>query len=116
MNPRDSDLKITSDGEHIVFNGAKHFNTGGVGSDLRVLEGVHEGNEDHIFTLVDTNQPGLQFAHNWDNLGLRLTESGSVKIQDVHGPWEDALEWDASKKKPIPEVLKIPFGSLLLPT
>lgn len=40
VNPRDNDQKITDDGDHIIFNGFKHFNTGGVVSDLTVLEGV----------------------------------------------------------------------------
>ena len=40
VNPRDNDQKITDDGDHIVFSGFKHFNTGGVVSDLTVLEGV----------------------------------------------------------------------------
>lgn len=116
VNPRDSDLKITSEGNEIVFNGFKNFNTGGVVSDLTVLEGVLDGTEDHIFTLVKTEQPGIQFSHNWDNVGLRLTESGSVKLENIRVPWSDALGWDATKKRPIPEVLSIPFASLLLPT
>lgn len=117
MNPRDSDLKITSEGSNIVFNGFKNFNTGGVVSDLTVLEGVLEGTEDHIFTLVNTVQPDkIQFAHNWDSIGLRLTESGSVKIDNVRVPWTDALGWDAQTKRPISGVLGIPFASLLLPT
>ena len=62
MNPRDSDLNITEDGDHLVFNGFKNFNTGGVVSDLTVLEGVYNGTENHIFALVPTNQPGIQFA------------------------------------------------------
>jgi alkylation response protein AidB-like acyl-CoA dehydrogenase len=80
------------------------------------LEGVLDGTEDHIFTLVKTDQSGIQFAHNWDSVGLRLTESGSVKITDVRVPWSDALGWDAQTKRPIPEVLGSPFASLLLPT
>ena len=40
VNPRDNDQRITDDGDHIVFSGFKHFNTGGVVSDLTVLEGV----------------------------------------------------------------------------
>ena len=40
VNPRDNDQNITDDGDHIVFSGFKHFNTGGVVSDLTVLEGV----------------------------------------------------------------------------
>jgi alkylation response protein AidB-like acyl-CoA dehydrogenase len=116
VNPRDSDLRITSDGSDIVFNGFKNFNTGGVISDATILEGVYEGTEDHIFTIAPTNQPGIQFSHNWDNIGLRLTESGSVKIDNVRVPWSDAFGWDPATKKPIDAVLKIPFATLLLPT
>ena len=116
VNPRDNDLKITAEGDKIVFNGFKNFNTGGVVSDLTVLEGVLEGTEDHIFTFVKTDQPGLQFAHNWNNIGLRLTESGSVKIENVSAPFSDALGWDTSTKKPDPDILTIPFATLLLPT
>lgn len=115
VNPRDTDLQITSDGDHIVFNGNKFFNTGGVVSDLTVLEGVLEGTQDHIFAIVPTRQAGIQFAHNWHNIGLRLTESGGVKIDNVRAPWADALGWDSSSKKPRGDTLKVPFASLLLP-
>ncbi|KAJ3493489.1 hypothetical protein NLG97_g4696 [Lecanicillium saksenae] len=116
VNPRDSDLKISNAGDGIVFNGFKFFNTGGVISDLTVLEGVYEDTTDHIFAIVKTDQAGINFGHDWNNVGLRLTESGSVKIENVKAPWADALGWDASAKKPDPAVLGIPFGTLLLPT
>ena len=61
MNPRDSDLNIKDEDDHLVFNGFKNFNTGGVVSDLTVLEGVYEGTENHIFAIVETKQPGIQF-------------------------------------------------------
>jgi alkylation response protein AidB-like acyl-CoA dehydrogenase len=85
-------------------------------SDLTVLEGVLDGTKDHIFTIVKTRQPGIQFANDWDNVGLRLTESGGVKLEDIRAPWADALGWDPKLKKPIPEILTIPFATLLLPT
>ncbi|KAH6671937.1 thermophilic desulfurizing enzyme family protein [Halenospora varia] len=116
VNPRDNDLKITDNGDHLIFDGFKHFNTGGVVSDLTVLEGVLEGTENHIFAIVPTSQPGIQFAHNWNNIGLRLTESGSVRISQVSVPWTDALGWDAKAKTPDPAILTIPFATLLLPT
>jgi len=47
---------------------------------------------------------------------MRLTESGSVKIENVRVPWSDAFGWDPKTKRPIEAVLKIPFASLLLPT
>lgn len=116
VNPRDSDLKISSSDTHITFNGSKYFNTGGVVSDLTVLEGVLDGTTDHIFAFVPTAQPGIVFAHNWNNIGLRLTESGGVKIENVKVPWGDALGWDEQRKRPVEEVLGIPFAALLLPT
>ncbi|KAI9745850.1 MAG: hypothetical protein M1818_000531 [Claussenomyces sp. TS43310] len=116
VNPRDNELKVTLDGEELVFDGFKNFNTGGVISDLTVLEGIYEGTEAHIYTIVKTDQPGIQFKHNWDNIGLRLTESGSVKIEKVRVPWSDAFGWDATNREVIDSVLKIPFATLLLPT
>ncbi|KAI9700150.1 MAG: hypothetical protein M1820_006932 [Bogoriella megaspora] len=116
VNPRDSDLKITSEGDHIVFEGFKNFNTGGVVSDLTVLEGTFEGTDAHIFAYAPTQQAGIQFAHNWHNMGLRLTESGSVKIDRVAVPWADALGWDPKTQKPLAQILNIPWATLLLPT
>ena len=116
VNPRDKDQKIVDDGDGIIFSGFKNFNTGGFISDLTVLEGVYEGTDKHLFALAPTKQPGLQFAHNWDNMGLRLTESGSVNIDNVRVPWTDALGWDPKTKAPIDSVLSIPYATLLLPT
>ncbi|KAL2202395.1 acyl-CoA dehydrogenase domain-containing protein [Sarocladium strictum] len=116
VNPRDNDLKITPDGDNIIFNGFKFFNTGGVVSDLTVLEGSYNGTADHIFAFVKTDQVGIKFGHDWDNIGLRLTESGSVKIENVVAPWTDALGWDIETKKPDLSVLGLPFATLLLPT
>lgn len=115
VNPRDNDLAIKASDSGLVFTGHKNFSTGGVISDLTVLEGVVAGTTDHIFAIVPTNQPGLQFLHNWDNVGLRLTESGGVKIDSVPVPWEDALGWDATTKKPDPAILGIPLASIFLP-
>ncbi|KAF3768074.1 acyl-CoA dehydrogenase NM domain-like protein [Cryphonectria parasitica EP155] len=116
VNPRDSDLKVTDSGDKLVFNGVKHFNTGGVVSDLTVLEGVLEGTENHVFAIVPTKQDGIKFKYNWDNVGLRLSESGGVTIDNVSSPWSDALGWDGEKKQPIADIVGVPFGSLLLPT
>jgi len=90
VNPRDSDLVIREKGDELVYSGRKSFSTGGVVSDLTVLEGVLEGTDTHIFAIVPTDQPGIVFANDWDNLGQRLTESGSVEIKDVRVDWASA--------------------------
>ena len=90
VNPRDSDLTVIEDGDELVFSGHKSFSTGGRVSDLTVLEGILEGTDTHIFAIVPTDQPGIVFADDWDNLGQRLTESGSVDIIDVRVDWSSA--------------------------
>lgn len=90
VNPRDSDLIVVEDGEELVFTGHKSFSTGGQVSDLTVLEGILEGTDTHIFAIVPTDQPGIIFADDWDNLGQRLTESGSVDIVGVRVDWSAA--------------------------
>lgn len=90
VNPRDGDLVITEDGDELVFSGRKSFSTGGVVSDLTVLEGVLDGTDTHVFAIVPTDQPGIVFSDDWDNLGQRLTESGSVRIDGVRVPWAAA--------------------------
>ena len=77
---------------------------------------VLESTDKHIFAIASSRQPGVQFQHNWDNVGLCLTESGSVKIDNVRLPWSEALGWDPIKKEPIESILKIPYTTLLLPT
>ncbi|KHE85695.1 acyl-CoA dehydrogenase NM domain-like protein [Neurospora crassa] len=125
VNPRDSDLVITADPNNsakIIFNGSKHFTTGAAVSDLIVLEGslssssFPESGGAHIFAYVPTTDPGITFSFNWDAIGLRLTESGSAQISNVVVSWEDALGWDASTKQPLPDILGVPFATLLLPT
>lgn len=90
VNPRDTDLVITEDGDELVFTGGKTFSTGGRVADLTVLEGVLDGTDTHIFAIVPTDQPGIVFRGDWDNLGQRLTESGGVTITDVRVDWAGA--------------------------
>ena len=95
VNPRDSDLKVTSEGDEIVFNGTKNFNTGGVVSDITILEGVLEGTTDHIFTAVQTRQPGIQFAVSFAQgscAPLTTTDPRLAQLEQhrppTHGIWQ----------------------------
>lgn len=90
VNPRDSDVVITDEGDEIVFDGKKSFSTGSRVSDVTVLEGVLKDTETHIFAFVPSNIEGLTFNDDWDNIGQRQTESGSVIIDHVRVAWTDA--------------------------
>ncbi len=110
VNPRDNDLTITEDGDELVYNGRKSFSTGSKVSDLTVLEGVLEGTEKHIFAIVPSQQDGIVFHDDWDNLGQRLTESGGVTITDVRIPWAAAAGYVDK------EQVELTYGTLNLPT
>ncbi|MER7127327.1 acyl-CoA dehydrogenase family protein [Streptosporangium saharense] len=90
VNPRDNDVLVTEDGDDLVFTGRKSFSTGSKVSDVTVLEGVLEGTQTHIFAIVPSNSAGLTFHDDWDNIGQRLTESGSVTLDGVRTPWSSA--------------------------
>ncbi|QUH01879.1 monooxygenase [Saccharopolyspora erythraea] len=96
VNPRDADLVVRDVGDELVFSGRKFFSTGGRVSDVVVLEGVvvdetGQPTEKRVFGLVRSDDPGLVRNDDWDNMGQRLTESGSVEVNDVRVPWRDAL-------------------------
>ncbi|MEV4646762.1 acyl-CoA dehydrogenase family protein [Saccharopolyspora sp. NPDC049426] len=90
VNPRDDDLVITDEGDTLVYRGRKSFSTGSKVSDLTVLEGVLEGTDTHVFAIVPSQQDAIVYGDDWDNLGQRLTESGSVRIDGVRVPWASA--------------------------
>ncbi|WP_224389707.1 acyl-CoA dehydrogenase family protein [Pseudonocardia sp. ICBG1293] len=90
VNPRDTELTIRDEGDELVYSGRKSFSTGSRVSDVTVREGVVEGTGTHVFAIVPSHQEGIVFGDDWDNIGQRLTESGSVTITDVRVPWAAA--------------------------
>ncbi|KWX02152.1 monooxygenase [Carbonactinospora thermoautotrophica] len=100
VNPRDDDLVVRDAGDHLVFNGRKSFSTGGRVTDVIVLEGVLEGTEDHVFAIVPSDSPGVVRNSDWDNIGQRLSESGSVELHDVRAEWKNALGYVDKKFQP----------------
>ncbi|MCP2174657.1 Acyl-CoA dehydrogenase [Williamsia maris] len=90
VNPRDSDVVVTDNGDTISFSGRKSFSTGSNVSDVTVLEGVLSTTGEHVFAIVPSTSEGFTFHDDWDNIGQRLTESGSVTIDNVTTDWASA--------------------------
>ncbi|MFZ4268878.1 acyl-CoA dehydrogenase family protein [Streptomyces arboris] len=114
VNPRDSDLVVTEDGDDLVFTGAKSFSTGSKVSDVTVLEGVLEGTDQHIFAIVPSDSEGLVFHDDWDNIGQRFTESGGVTIDGVRTPWASAAGYVDKEFRPrVYNTLNVPTIQLV---
>jgi alkylation response protein AidB-like acyl-CoA dehydrogenase len=81
VNPTDPDLVLTPDGDGYRLNGRKNFATGVSAGDASVVSGTAEG--EHLLVAVPRGAPGLVPGGDWDNLGQRLSASGSVTFTEV---------------------------------
>ncbi|MFG2396997.1 acyl-CoA dehydrogenase family protein [Streptomyces lydicus] len=114
VNPRDKDVVVRDEGETLVFSGRKSFSTGSRVSDVTVLEGVLEGTDQHVFAIVPSNSDGLTFHDDWDNIGQRLTESGSVTLDGVRVPWAAAAGYVDKEFRPrVYNTLNVPTIQLV---
>lgn len=80
VNPRDPGLTLEKRGSHYVLNGRKTFSTGAHVSDYINANAVLG---DRIANFViPTSRPGYIANDDWDNIGQRLSDSGSVEFRD----------------------------------
>lgn len=89
MNPRDRRLQVHRDGEGYVLNGTKYFCSGAKDADVLVVSAFFEGEaKPHVF-VIPTRRPGIVFDDDWNGMGQRQTDSGSVHFHQVRvWPWE----------------------------
>lgn len=83
VNPTDPDLVLTPDGDGYRLNGRKNFATGVSSGDASVVAGAVEGTGEPLLVVVPRGAEGLATGGDWDNLGQRLSASGSVAFTDV---------------------------------
>jgi len=100
INPRDKDITATDDGADLRLNGGKSFASGSLVSDLTCLTGALEDGK-RLFVIVDAKSPGLVYNNDWDNMGQRLTESGSITVTDLIVPWSAAIGYVDKKITPM---------------
>lgn len=100
INPRDKDIVATDDGDTLRLNGSKSFASGSLVSDLTCLSGALEDGR-RLFVIVDSRSPGLVYNHDWDNMGQRLTESGSITATDLIVPRSAAIGHLDQKTTPL---------------
>ncbi|GAA0303708.1 acyl-CoA dehydrogenase family protein [Kineococcus aurantiacus] len=106
VNPVDPDLQLRRDGADWVLSGTKNFSTGASVGDVTLVGGVTDEGQD-LLVVVPREAPGFVKNGDWDNLGQRLSASGSVRFEDVRVA-PDAVLGSASASGA--------FGSLVTPS
>ncbi|HET7542694.1 MAG TPA: acyl-CoA dehydrogenase family protein [Polyangiaceae bacterium] len=82
LNPLDTGTRLFEEGDKLRLRGKKSFCSGALDSD-RLIVSAHDANGKLLIGAIDSARPGLVFNADWDNIGQRQTDSGSVEFDDV---------------------------------
>lgn len=83
VNSRDTRLRAADDGRGgYVLDGAKGFCSGARGSDALIVS-ASVGQDGRLFAVVPTSRQGVTVHDDWDNMGQRQTDSGTVSFERV---------------------------------
>jgi alkylation response protein AidB-like acyl-CoA dehydrogenase len=84
LNPLDARTMLTrsADGS-LRLSGEKSFCTGAQDSDLLLVSANEPGQSQLRVAVLPTRREGILVRDDWDNMGQRQTDSGSVSFRDV---------------------------------
>lgn len=82
LNPLDTRSTLTRSNGKLFINGRKNFCSGARGSDRLLVSALDEIGR-LVVAAIPSNRPGIVIYDDWDNIGQRQTDSGSVEFQQV---------------------------------
>ncbi len=83
LNPLDSRTRIEREGDGFVLHGTKSFCSGSVDSDRLIVSALDSGAK-LVVAAIPTSRPGVRVLGDWQNMGQRQTDSGTVELDRVH--------------------------------
>jgi alkylation response protein AidB-like acyl-CoA dehydrogenase len=83
LNPLDRRATLTKDGEIFRLNGMKSFCSGSKDSDILPITAVNQETSELTVLAIPTKREGVTIHDDWDNIGQRQTDSGTVSFQQV---------------------------------
>lgn len=103
LNPKDTRLKLWADADGFRLDGEKSFCSGATDSDMLVVS-AHDVDGKLKVAAFPTRRAGVTVHDDWDNMGQRQTDSGSVSFSNVRVTSDELLL--------SPGPLGSPFGAL----
>jgi alkylation response protein AidB-like acyl-CoA dehydrogenase len=83
LNPLDTRTTSTPHEGWREFTGRKSFCSGSVDSDMLIVSARQEGQDRIVVGAIPTARKGVIVHADWDNMGQRQTDSGSVVLDRV---------------------------------
>jgi alkylation response protein AidB-like acyl-CoA dehydrogenase len=93
LNPLDKRTSLTSKcGAGYLINGRKSFCSGAVDSDMLIVSAIRSVDEKFMVAAIPSSRSGIRILDDWDAMGRRQTDSGTVEFCDVATGQEEFLK------------------------
>lgn len=84
VNARDTRLDVRPQGDGFVLQGVKSFCSGTRGSDMMTVSvALGSAPTERLFAAIPTTRAGITALDDWDAIGQRQTDSGTVQFEAV---------------------------------
>lgn len=83
LNPLDRRATLTPQGDYFRLNGAKSFCSGSKDSDFIPITATHRDTNELTILVIPTQREGVNIQDDWNNMGQRQTDSGSIIFDNV---------------------------------
>ncbi|MCP1243080.1 acyl-CoA dehydrogenase family protein [Acetobacter lambici] len=95
-----------------TITGTKKWNTGAPLAEVTTLLAIHPDQDRYIYAVIPTAREGLEFHNDWDPIGLRGTDSGTITFHNVRILPQEVLHWGHSPAQTGPLPLWASFGAI----
>lgn len=84
LNPLDPRARIAADGTGgWILQGTKSFCSGAMDADYLIVSALAEATGPLLIAAIPGDRAGIRINADWDNMGQRQTDSGSVEFHEV---------------------------------
>jgi len=84
LNPLDKRTSLTpAQPDGYVINGRKSFCSGALDSDMLFVSAIRAHDQKFMVAAIPSGRQGIRIHDDWDSIGQRQTDSGTVEFRDV---------------------------------
>jgi alkylation response protein AidB-like acyl-CoA dehydrogenase len=93
LNPLDTRTSAAPDANvGFLINGRKSFCSGATDSDMLIVSAIHSIDQKFMVAAIPSDRPGIRIHDDWDSIGQRQTDSGTVEFNAVPAGHEEFLK------------------------
>jgi|ERR1700722_790455 alkylation response protein AidB-like acyl-CoA dehydrogenase len=92
LNPLDRRTSATPDASlGFLISGRKSFCSGATDSDMLIVSALQSSDHKFMVAAIPSDRPGIRIHDDWDSIGQRQTDSGTVEFNAVPAGNEEFL-------------------------